>query len=102
MKQHLKQYPAILLVLSLIFFSVVGHTVASAIVILSLTALCAYRALLDSKNDPEHLKQFKNQIEDLKKRLDEREAEVRFIKEDFAKINMSLTRGFTSGQQVRF
>ena len=102
MKFTLKQYPAALLFLFLIYSSIVGHSIATSIVVIALTGLSAYRAYLDKLEIPDPSVTLKNEIDNLRHRLDVRETEVKTMKDDFAKIALSSSKGFVNGQNIRF
>lgn len=102
MKSVVKQYPAVLLFSFLVYSSFIGHSVATSIVVIALAALSAYRAYLDKLEVQDPSIVLKNEIDLLKNRLDLRENEVKSIKDDFAKIALSSSKGFINGQAVRF
>jgi cell division protein FtsB len=101
MSKYLRQYPAALLFLFLIYSSIVGHSIATSIVVIALTAFAGYRAYLDKLETPDPSVTLKKELESLRARLEQRENDVKAMKDDFAKISLSSGRGF-SGQQVRF
>lgn len=102
MKFDVRQYPAILLVLFLIYSSITGHSTANSVVILGLCALSAYRAYLDKLETPDPSISLRKEIESIKRQIEIDKAELTKVKEDFSKVSLSVTRGGFSGQQVRF
>lgn len=102
MKFDVRQYPAILLVLFLIYSSITGHSTATSVVILGLCALSAYRAYLDKLETPDPSISLRKEIESIKRQIEIDKAELTKVKEDFSKVSLSVTRGGFSGQQVRF
>lgn len=102
MKSVVKQYPAVLLFAFLVYSSLVGHSVATSIVVIALSALSAYRAYLDKLDVPDPSVTLKNEIDSLRHRLDLRENEVKSMKDDFAKIALTSSKGFINGQNIRF
>lgn len=102
MKSVVKQYPAVFLFAFLVYSSVVGHSIATSIVTIALAALSAYRAYLDKQETPDPSVTLKKEIDSLRNRLDLRENEVKTMKDDFAKIALSSSKGFINGQNIRF
>lgn len=102
MFKFLKQYPAFILISFLIFSSVIGHSIATSIVVIALAALSAYRIYLDQKEIPDPSLELYKKIDELTKRIEEREEDVKRMKDDFGRISVAATKGFNGGQQIRF
>ena len=102
MKFYVKQYPAILLVLFLIYASITGHTTATSIVLLGLCSLSAYRSYLDMQLIPDPSIPLRKELDTIKKQMEIDRSEFTKVKEDFSKVSLSVTRGGLGGQQIRF
>jgi len=100
--KHLQQYPALFLFTFLLYASVTGHTIATSIVVIALTALSAYRLFLDSKEVPDYSAENKKEMQALIKRIADREEDVQRMKDDFGKMSLSTSKGIGNGQAIRF
>ena len=101
MKPSIKQYPAYVLFSYLLYTSIFGQTIASAIVLLGLVALSAYRLYLDKLELPDQSLAFKKEIDNLRGLVNQRDEDVKRMKEDFAKMSLSFSRG-ASNEKIRF
>lgn len=102
MQTYFRQYPAFLLLSTLVYSAIVGMTPAGSIAILGLCALSAYRAYLDRIEAPDPAKPLKKEIDILRSIINTQRDDLAKVRDDFSKVAFSLNRSTQSGSQFKF